>query len=49
MPAVGAVTDRSREIFLNGKNENGDDTGSGIYFFRLKARDFIETKWMVLI
>ena len=36
-------------LVWDGKNKNGDDIASGLYFYKLKHSEFIETKKMLLI
>ncbi len=37
------------EEVWNGKNEDGEDVASGVYFYKLKVSDYVETKRMVLL
>ena len=37
------------QVTWNGKNMNGNDVGSGIYFYQLKTKDQIFTKRMLLL
>jgi len=38
-----------REVAWDGKDNNGREVASGIYFYRLETEDYIQTKKMVLI
>ncbi len=37
------------EVVWDGRNQNGDEVASGVYFYKLEAGDFIQTKKMVLV
>jgi hypothetical protein len=39
----------SYEVIWDGKDDRGKEVASGIYFYQLKAGDFIETKKMLLL
>jgi hypothetical protein len=39
----------SREVSWDGRNEAGEQVASGVYFYKLQAEDFTQTKKMVLI
>jgi len=36
-------------VVWNGKDTNGNDVPSGIYFYRLNANDQVETRKMMLM
>jgi len=38
-----------KEILWDGKGDNGTEVASGIYFYRIKAGDFIQSRKMVLM
>ena len=37
------------EVIWDGKDENGNEVASGVYFYRLQTEDFTQTKKMVLM
>jgi len=51
---VGTLVDESKEagsytVIWDGKDNQGKEVGNGIYFYRLKAGEFILTKRMLLV
>jgi hypothetical protein len=45
----GDVNQGTHQVVWNGENGNGIKVASGIYFYRLKARNFVDSKRMMLI
>ncbi len=39
----------SYEVTWDGRDQNGDEVASGVYFYKLEAGDFVQTKKMVLV
>jgi len=47
--AAGFYQSRHRATYWHGKNEKGEEVGSGVYFYHLNAGDFSETQRMVIV
>ena len=45
---VGIYQDKSRAAYWDGKNTVGESVASGVYFYTLKAGDFIATRKMLI-
>ena len=39
----------NHSVVWNGKDENGRDVGSGIYFYQMKTNDYVTTRKMILM
>jgi len=46
---AGYYTDRSRAAYWDGRNEWGEQVASGIYFYQLRAGDYLKLRKMVII
>lgn len=47
--AAGAYINKARAAYWDGRNDEGEEVSSGIYFYSIKAGNFTDTKKMVLI
>ena len=36
-------------VVWNGKDDKGNDVGSGVYFYQMEAEGYVETKKMILM
>jgi len=45
---AGAYISKDKSAYWNGRNDVGEKVSSGVYFYTLKAGDFISTKKMVI-
>ena len=46
---AGTYISRGKAAYWDGKNDIGETVSSGVYFYRLKAGDFIATKKLVVL
>jgi len=42
-------TGRDKAAYWDGKNEAGEWVSSGVYFYSIKARDFTNTRKLVIV
>jgi flagellar hook assembly protein FlgD len=42
-------TPGEHQVIWDGKNQQGDDVASGVYFYRLSISDFSDSRRMVLL
>jgi len=45
----GMYTGRDKAAYWDGKNEAGEWVSSGVYFYSIKARDFTNTRKLVIV
>ena len=45
----GEFDDAHHEVVWDGKDNSGKNTGSGVYFYKMKAGKFAQTKKMILM
>ena len=45
----GVYTDRSKAIHWDGRNDAGEQVGSGLYFYHLQAGDYSRTRRMLIV
>ena len=46
---AGYYTDRSRAAYWDGRNEWGEPVASGVYFYQLRAGDYLKLRKMVIV
>ena len=46
---AGVYERRSRAVYWDGRNESGEQVGSGVYFYQLDAGDYSATRKMVIL
>ena len=46
---VGYYLTRERAVYWDGRNENGESVGSGVYFYTLNADRYTETRRLVIV
>jgi len=46
---AGYYTTAAESIYWDGHNANGESVSSGIYFYRLQAGDYSQTRKMVIL
>ena len=46
---AGYYTDRSRSAYWDGRNEWGEPVASGVYFYQLRADDYLKLRKMVIL
>ena len=47
--AAGNYVEINRAIYWDGKTEDGEQVSSGTYFYQIEARDYTETRKMVIL
>ena len=46
---AGYYTDRTKAVYWDGRNQWGERVGSGVYFYRLHAGDYSQTRKLVIL
>ena len=46
---AGYYTTAAEAIYWDGRNANGESVSSGVYFYRLQAADYSQTRKMVIL
>ena len=47
--SAGYHIDRSKAVYWDGRNESGESVASGVYFYQLRAGDYVATRRMVIL
>lgn len=47
--SAGAHIDKNKSVYWDGRNENGEEVSSGIYFYTVQTGDFRQSKKMVIV
>jgi len=46
---AGNYVESSKAIYWDGRSENGEYVSSGTYFYQIQARDYTDTRKMVIL
>ena len=49
MVKAGYYTTTAESIYWDGRNSNGEQVSSGLYFYQLEAGDYTKTRKMVIL
>ena len=49
LKVAGNYQTTERAVYWDGRNTNGEQVSSGVYFYRLQAGDFSQTRKMVIL
>jgi len=49
LKSAGNYQTTERSIYWDGRNTNGESVSSGVYFYRLQAGDYSQTRKMVIL
>jgi flagellar hook assembly protein FlgD len=47
--SAGIYTSKEKGAYWDGRNEEGEKTASGVYFYNIQAGDFTATKKMTIV
>ena len=47
--SAGFYTNRTKAAYWDGRNESGESVASGVYFYQLRAGDYIDLRRMVIV
>ena len=46
---AGYYTDRAKAVYWNGRNDLGEQIGTGVYFYHLSAGDYSKTRQLTIL